>query len=248
MRKTSLAITLVLLIGLLVPGCASKSLDCTRPEVFCVGLVTEVGRRDDRGYNQAAWEGIQQAKAGGVVNSIASIETVDARDYEANISVFAKAGYDAIVTVGTAASDATIAAAGQYPDIYIIGVDQRQPEGQVSLPNLAWLVFPEDQIGYLAGALAASMTQSGQVGAVCGSDAWLPMQGYCEGFRLGAAYINPDVNVTVVYHNEVGLDQTFSDPEWGAKTADTLIDSGVDVIFGVGGTTGTNETDHAGRF
>ena len=205
-----------------------------------MGLVTDVGRRDDRAYNQAAWEGIQQAKTSGAANLVSSIETVDARDYEQNIGVFAQAGYDVIVTVGDAMGDATRAAAKAYPNTYFIGVDQDQSSSQNFSSNLTGLVFAEDQIGYLAGALAALMSKTNQVGAVCGSDALPQMKRYGEGFLAGVAYINPAVNATVIYHNEVGLDKTLIDPEWGAATANTMVDSGTDIIFGVGGDTGNN--------
>jgi len=240
MLKWKAVFVFVCMIGLFLPGCTPASLDCVQPEVFCVGLVTEVGRRDDRAYNQAAWEGVQRAKTAGVADWTASIETVDARDYEENIRVFAEAGYDAIVTVGGGMSDATRAMAGAYPDSYFIGVDQDQSANQEFSPNLSGLVFPEDQIGFLAGALAASLSEAGQIGAVCGSDELPSMQQYGDGYRAGAAHVNPDVSVMVIYHNDVGLDKTFGDPEWGAITANSLIDTGVDIIFGVGGTTGSN--------
>lgn len=240
MKKLRAAMAILLPILLVAPGCTPVSLDCAQPEVFCVGLVTDVGRRDDRAYNQVAWEGIQQAKSDGVADWTASIETIDVRDYAENIRVFAEAGYDVIVTVGYDLSAATYAAAGQYSNIFFIGADQRQSENQNNLPNLVWLVFPEDQLGFLAGALAASITQTGQVGAVCGSDAWLPMKSYGDGFIAGSLYINPDVKATVTYHNDVGLDETFTDPVWGAATANSLVDSGADIIFGVGGTTGSS--------
>ncbi|MBE3066297.1 MAG: BMP family ABC transporter substrate-binding protein [Chloroflexi bacterium] len=245
MKKLHAAMAILLLILLVAPGCTPVSLDCAQPEVFCVGLVTDIGRRDDQAYNQAAWEGIQQAKSDGVADWIASIETIDARDYGENIRVFAEAGYDVIVTVGYDSGAATNAAAGKYSNIYFIGADQRQSGNQNSLPNLVWLVFPEDQLGFLAGALAAAMTQTGQVGAVCGSDAWLPMKSYGDGFIAGALYINPGVRATVTYHNDVGLDETFTDPVWGAAAANSLVDSGSDIIFGVGGTTGSNAIEAA---
>ena len=239
--KKSLSIFLFLaLVMLFVPGCASKASNCKQPEVFCVGLVTPGGQLDDRAYNQAVWDGIRQAKADGVVDWIASIETVDARDYSDNLDVFGDAGYDVIVTIGSAMGDATRAAAKAYPGSYFIGVDQDQSANQEFLPNLVGLVFPEDQIGYLAGALAALMTKTGQVGAVCGSDEDLSMGRYGAGFEAGAKAIRPDIQVSVVYHNDVSLAKTFSDPEWGARTANSLIDGGVDIIFGVGGTTGSN--------
>lgn len=240
MRTLRAAIVILLPILLLALGCTPVSLDCAQPEVFCVGLVTDVGRRDDRAYNQAAWEGIQQAKSDGTVDWTAFIETIDGRDFEENIRVFAEAGYDVIVTVGYDLSAATYTAAGQYSNIYFIGADQRQSEDQNSRLNLAWLVFPEDQLGFLAGALAAAMTKTGQVGAVCGSDAWLPMKSYGDGFIAGALYINPDVKTTVTYHNDVDLSETFTDPAWGAAAANSLVDTGADIIFAVGGTTGSN--------
>jgi basic membrane protein A len=234
------AMGLLLPLLLLAPGCTSISRNCLDPEVFCVGLVTETGRRDDRAGNQAAWEGLQQAKLNGVVDWIASIETIDSRDYEENILVFAEESYDVIVTVGTGSSADTTAAAGIFSNIHFIGVDQRQYANGINLPNLTWLVFPEDQLGFLAGALAASMTQTGLVGAVCASDSWRSMKSYGDGFLAGVVYINPQVKGTVTYHNEVGLDKTFSDPEWGATAANSLVDNGTDIIFGVGGTTGSN--------
>jgi basic membrane protein A len=240
MNRSRLVAGLLVIAALLIPGCVPKSAECVQPEVFCVGLVTEVGRRDDRAYNQAAWDGLQQARNSGSASWIASIETVDARDYEENVRVFGEAGYDVIVTIGSAMSDATRAAAISFPDTYFIGVDQDQSTGQDFSPNLTGLVFAEDQIGFLAGALAAHMSQSGQVGAVCASDALPAMQRYGEGFRAGAAYVSPQINATVTYHNDVGLDKTFDDPEWGAVTANALVDSGADIIFAVGGDTGNN--------
>jgi basic membrane protein A len=230
---------------LVSPGCSPATADCAQPDVYCVGLVTEVGRVDDRSYNQAAWEGIQQAKADGLADKTAFIETIDSRDYEENIRVLAEAGYDAIVTVGEAMSDATYPAAGEFTGTFFIGVDQRQPVNLVSMPNLVWLVFPEDRLGFLAGALAAAMTQTDRVGAVCGSDAWPPMKLYGDGFIAGALYINPDVIATVSYNNDVGLTETFDDPRWGAAAANSLLDAGADIIFGAGGTTGNSALETA---
>jgi basic membrane protein A len=247
MKKSFPGAIILALIMLAVPGCLPKPSDCKQPEVFCVGLVTDGGRRDDRAYNQAAWEGIQQAKSSGVANLVASIETVDARDFEENIGVFAQAGYDVIVTVGSAMSDVTRAAAKAYPDSYFIGLDQDQSANQDFSLNLTGLVFAEDQIGYLAGALAALMTKTGQIGAVCASDALPSMKKYGEGFLAGAAKINSEVKATVTYHNEVGLDKTFDDPDWGATAAGSLVDSGTDIILGIGGATGNSAITTAVR-
>jgi basic membrane protein A len=73
---------------------------------------------------------------------------------------------------------------------------------------------------------------------VLGTDAVPPVWRFGEGYRAGALHINPDIVVNVVYHNDVGFDKTFTDPEWGKTTAESMIDKGVDVLFGAGGKTG----------
>ena len=98
--------------------------DCPKPEVFCVGLVTDMGTVDDKSFNQSAWEGVKIAKDKGLVQITQVIETKNIGDYDHNISVFADSGYDAIVTVGWGMTQVTQDAALKYPDILFIGVDQ----------------------------------------------------------------------------------------------------------------------------
>jgi basic membrane protein A len=250
MKKLYALIALLVVAALVMPACTPIAPDCTKPEVFCVGMVTDVGKIDDKSFNQSAWEGLQQAKKDGFADWVQYIETTDAKDYAKNIATFADAGYDVIVTVGFALGEATYAAAQQYPNTYFIGVDQFQAwpyddDPSNDLTNYAGLNFPEDQAGFLVGALAAMMTKTGKIGAICGTDAVPPVWRFGEGYRAGAAYINPDVEVIVVYHSDVGFDKTFVDPEWGAQTADSMIDQGVDVIFGAGGKTGNGAVTEA---
>ncbi|MGQ9833690.1 MAG: BMP family lipoprotein [Candidatus Villigracilaceae bacterium] len=243
MKKLYSVFVLVLVAAMLLPACKPSTPDCTKANVFCVGLVTDVGKIDDKSFNQSTWEGVQMAKQDGIADWVQYIETTDAKDYDKNIATFADAGYDVIVTVGFALGEATYAAAQKYPNIKFIGVDQFQEwpftqDTADDVANLAGLNFPEDQAGFLVGALAAMMSKSGKIGSVCGTDVVPPVWRFGEGYRAGAAYINPNVEVTVVYHSDVGFDKTFTDPEWGAATANSMIDKGVDVIFGAGGKTG----------
>jgi basic membrane protein A len=139
-----------------------------------------------------------------------------------------------IVTVGYLMADATIEAAGKYPDIHFIGVDQFN-DG--SVPNVTGLLFNEDKAGFLAGALAAKMTKTGTVAAVLGTDLVPPVVAFKEGYEAGARYISPDINLISTYHPG-GVDVAFTDPEWGATTAKQAIDNGADIVFGAGGKTG----------
>jgi basic membrane protein A len=239
MKKLLQVFALLAVAGLFLPGCAPTSANCGKPEVFCVGLVTSGGHLEDDSYNQAAWNGVRQSKTSGVADWIGSIETVDVRDYEENIRVFGDAGYDVIVTVGTDIAEATLTEANAYPGIYFIGVDQDQSANQEYTPNLVGLIFREDEIGYLAGALAASLTKTGEIAAVLGSDASPAMQRYGQGFINGAISIDPALVPTVLYHNDVGAEKSLDDPEWGAEQANSLVDTQVDILFGAGGKTGS---------
>jgi basic membrane protein A len=223
------------LILFLIPifsSCAPRPADCTSLNVFCVGLVAASGSIQD-GINQQAWLGLQDAKAEGLADRIAYIETVDSRDRQANIQTFISEGYDVIITVGSSMATETIFAAQKNPKINFIGVEQTQ---DAIYPNLTGLTFHEEQSGFLAGALAASMTQTNHIAALCEANFIDAMRRYCDGFKAGAQYINANVNTTVTYRT--GSNQNlFNDTDWGNQAALKAIHNGADVIFAAGGNT-----------
>jgi basic membrane protein A len=217
---------------LIFSSCAPRSTDCAQANVFCVGLVTASDSIDD-GINQQAWLGLQDAKAEGLADRIDYIETVDSRDREANIQVFINDGYDVIITVGSSIADETIAAAQKNPKIKFIGVEQTQYK---TLSNLTGLVFHEEHSGFLSGALAASITQTNRIAAICEAKFIDAMRRYCDGFKAGAQYINPKINIDVIYRT--GFNQyLFNDPDWGTQAAHQAVNDGADVIFAAGGST-----------
>jgi basic membrane protein A len=222
---------------------------CESENVFCIGLVTDVGEVDDKSFNQSAWEGAQLAAEKYNAAKIDYIETKDAKDYAANMQLFLDQGYDIIVTVGFAMGEATGIAAVENPDTFFIGVDQFQvyqfdDDASNDVPNFVGLVFNEDHSGFLAGALAAMLTETNILAGVYGTDLIPPVVAFKEGFEAGAAYINPDIQVISTYHPG-GLDVAFTDPEWGGATAAQAIDNGADVVFGAGGKTGNGAIEEA---
>ena len=223
--------SLAAIAALVLIGSAAQAADIK------IGLVTDVGRVNDRSFNQSAWQGVLEAceQLGGEEGKDCKyIETRDAKDYADNIGQFVEAEFDVVVSVGFALGEATAAAAAENPETFFIGVDQFQGEPQ---PNLAGLIFNEDRSGFLAGALAANLTQSGTIASVLGTDLVPPVVAFGEGFIAGAKHIKPDVNVITTYHPGE-ISQAFTDPEWGAATTKQAIDKGADVIFGAGGITG----------
>jgi basic membrane protein A and related proteins len=223
---------LILLFPLTLSSCGPRPQDCARPGVFCAGLVTASGSIDT-GINEEAWLGLQDAKTKGGIDRIDYIETVDPRDRARNISTFAQDGYGLIITVGDSFSDDTLSAAQEYPKIKFIGVQQSQA---IKVPNLAGLVFHEDQSGFRAGALAALITRTDHVAAVCEKRIIDSVRRYCDGFQAGVHYVSSAVLVSLIYRE--GPPQDLSpDPIWGGTTALQAVQDGADVLFAAGGTT-----------
>jgi basic membrane lipoprotein Med (substrate-binding protein (PBP1-ABC) superfamily) len=200
----------------------------TVPADFSVCLVTDVGRVNDGTFNQFAYEGMVNASTDlGFTTDF--IETQAQTDYDTNINTCVGEGFDVIVTVGFLIADATLKAATANPDVFFIGVDQffvDHPD------NLVGIQYREDQGGFLAGALAAMMTQSNTVAGVYGIDI-PPVVKFRNGFEQGAKYINPAVNLLGVYIDD------FVAPDRGASAAEQFMGEGADVIFGAGGPTGS---------
>jgi basic membrane protein A and related proteins len=195
--------------------------------------VTDVGKVDDKSFNQSAWEGVKCAETN-LKASVKFVETTDPKDYGKNIEQFAQDNYDVIVTVGFGLGDDTITEAKKYPNIKFIGVDQFQAD---TLPNLAGLIFDEDKAGYVAGYLAGLLSKSSTVGQVLGTPVVPPVEKFGVGYIQGAKDAKSGVKVLSACHPG-GLARGFSDPEWGKDTANQEMSQGADVIFAAGGNTG----------
>ena len=228
---------------LIVTGCSSssdKAIDetiCGTADGFCIGLVTDIGKVDDKSFNQSAWEGTQQAATeNGAFAKY--VETQDPKDYAANIGLFADAGYNVIVTVGFLMADATTAAAAKYPDVKFIGVDQFNGG---TAANYSGLIFPEDKAGFIVGYLGGYLTTTGKTAAIAGGpDSIPPVRKFIEGFASGVAYAAAELGksypkASTVYYTGANA---FNDPAWGASTAQQYLDQDYDVIFAAGGKTG----------
>jgi basic membrane protein A len=104
--------------------------------------------------------------------------------------------------------------------------------------NLFSITFPEDQMGFAAGALASQLSKTGIVGGVCETSGIDSMWRYCEGFRAGALFLNPEIKVLILYRDSGDREKLFVDESWGYENAISLIRRGADVIFSAGGVTG----------
>src|SRR6266508_906501 len=92
MRKLHVFLAMFLISTILLPACTPATLDCSSKEVFCVGLVTDIGKINDKSFNQSAWEGVQQAQKE-LGAQVEYIETSNSKDYDTIIAARGHAGY-----------------------------------------------------------------------------------------------------------------------------------------------------------
>lgn len=205
------------------------------PDGFTVRLVTDIGKVDDQTFNQYAYEGMKAAEeCFGFQTSF--IETVSEADYQENISTALEGDPAVLITVGFLLTDATGAAAAANPNTSFIGIDQffaDETGAPAYSDNYVGVLFNEDEGGYMAGVLAASLSESGVIGVVGGREDVPPVVKLVNGYEVGAKSVNPDIQVLKIYN------ESFTAPDKGASDAQQFIGEGADVIFGAGGLTGS---------
>jgi basic membrane protein A len=208
---------------------AAQEAGVEAPEGFRVNLVTDIGRVDDGTFNQFAFEGMKAAEeCFGFETSF--IETVSEADYATNISTTLSDNPNVVITNGFLIADDTMAAAESNPEVDFIGVDQFHEEFP---ENYVGVQFREDQAGYLAGVMAASLSESGVIGVVGGREDVPPVVRLVNAYETGAQSVNPDIRVLSIYN------ESFTTPDKGASDAAQFMGEGADVIFGAGGQTGS---------
>lgn len=219
---------------------SAATVTCDTP--LKVGLVTDVGRVNDKGFNQSAYEGmLAAAEAAPTCFETEYIETTSQSDYASNIAQFTDSGTNVVIGVGFLLGDALGDAAKANTDIKFISIDGVPGAGHDEswMTNGESLFFAEDQAGYMAGVLAASLTKSNHIGVVGGLVVVPPVERFVEGYIDGAKSVKADIDVDFVYTT------SFVDPPQGSSAAKQMIDSGADVIFGAGGLTGNGALEAA---
>jgi basic membrane protein A and related proteins len=227
-----------------------------------VGVVTDVGTLDDKNFNQFSFEGAEKGATDIGATSPPAIVPKDASEYGSDIQKFIEQNFNIIVTVGFNLSADTTKAAKANPNVWFVGVDQSpicvdasgnldttfacKGDAATLLPNYISLTFQEDQAGYLAGIVAASITKTNKIGAIGGINSVPPVVRYIQGFVLGAQSINPSITVKTAYVSTSDFTKAFNDPATGKTFAAQFIKSnGVDVLFQVAGKTGNGVLDAA---
>ncbi len=244
---------LVAAVALLAAGCgsSSKSSDDTTTTTatttgsssgsgtFKVGLNTDTGGLNDRGFNHLAYVGLKRAQAQLGIQTKVTLSSSTA-EYVPNLASLARQGYNLVIGVGFTEIQALETVAKQFPKTQFAIVDVSNAD-EGSLPNVEGLLFKEQQVGYLAGYAAglAAKARGAHVVSSVGGEKQPPVDRYIAGFQAGAKAAAPGIETPNDYS------QDFDNQAKCKEVALNQIASGSVVVFQVAGGCGLGALDAA---
>ncbi len=183
------------------------------------------GQFGDRSFYDGAKAGAERLERSGAAN----VRYIECRNsgYDEALRQAAE-GADMVLAVGWEFENMTSIAA-EYPNVKFIWPDVTEE----NLPdNLECISYAQNEGAFLAGYLAASLSESGKVGMVGGMDNEV-IRDFLAGYLQGAAYADPEGEV------RYGFTGDFDDVAAAKAQALSLADAGCDVIFHAAGASGT---------
>ncbi len=225
---------------------ASTSTAAAAGSQIKVGLVTDIGQLNDRGFNHLAYLGLKRAERElGIQGRV--LESPSSSDYIPNLSTLARQGYDLIIGVGFDQANAVDSVAKKFPerDFAIVDVAQTDLPGKPA--NVRGLLFREQQVGYLAGYLAALVARD-HVGfakggklviSTVGGQKQPPVDRFIAGYQAGARKAAPGIELLN------GYSQDWVDQAKCKELALDQIARGSQVVFAVAGGCGLGALDAA---
>lgn len=225
MKKVfALLLSCVLLCGILA-GCAGDTKDTTPQDGNGPTMAVVVaGTFGDRSFYDSSKEGADRLAADFGVQ----VKTIECNnvDHTQQIRNAADAA-ELVVLVGWEFYDVETVAP-EYPDVHFIWIDNAT---SAPVENVLNITYAQNEGSFLAGYIAAKMSSSGVIGAVGGEDSDT-INDFIVGYRQGAQYANPAIQVEVQYAG------TYDDPAVGKECALTLNEKGADVVFQIASKTG----------
>ena len=239
-RIASIASLLILAV-LGVSSCGTQTEAKREGCTARVGIVFDIGGKNDRSFNAAAWDGVKRAeKELGIC--LNDVEPGNPTSIEPAMRAFAERNFDLVVGVGFAQGPIMQRVANDFPNIKFAIVDGVifEKDGKTPKQNVASLVFREHEGSFLVGMIAAAKSKTGTLGFIGGMDIPL-IHKFATGYREGALFQNPN---TKFVENYVGVtDSAWNNPGKGKELALNQIEKGADVIFTAAGNSGLGAFD-----
>jgi basic membrane protein A and related proteins len=218
-------------LALVVTACGDGDGD-GEGEGVPIGLVYDIGGRGDQSFNDSAAAGLDLAVEDFGIEASEASANEDGSNREELLNLQAETN-DLVFGVGFLFATPMTNAATANPDVNFAIVD----DASVDLPNVAGLVFAEEQGSFLVGAAAALKSETGNVGFIGGVNIEL-IQRFEAGFVAGARAVNPDIEIQIQYITEPPNFDGFTDPASGRVIAQSMFESGADIVYHAAGGSG----------
>jgi basic membrane protein A len=215
--------------------------EATTAKTLKVGMVTDVGGLNDRGFNHLAYVGLLRAKQRlGIEIQVA--ESRSPSDYIPNLAAFARRGFDLVLGVGYTEIGAMGAVAKRFPSTHFAIVDVANEDLAGKPGNVLGLLFHEEQVGFLAGYLAgleAKRLPGKDIVSSVAGEKQPPVDRFIAGYQAGAKRADPAIRVLNAYS------QDFNDQAKCKAIALNQIAAGSIAVFAVAGGCGLGALDAA---
>jgi len=196
-----------------------------------IGMAYDVTGRGDKSFNDAAAAALEKAEADLGITFEESTPTGDG-DRAERVQGLVDGGAGLVQGNGFLFGDTITSVSEANPDTSFTIVDS-----VVEAPNVASLVFAEEQGSFLVGAAAALKSETGTVGFIGGVENDL-IKKFEAGFAAGAEAVNPDVEILVNYITQPPDFGGFNDPARGKEIAAAQYEAGADVVYSAAGGSG----------
>jgi basic membrane protein A len=214
---------------------------------FLAGVVSDVGRFNDKGFNQLSLKGCKSGarKAGGTCRALESRSTAD---YIPNFARLQRDGADISIATGFLLAEGTELVAKRFADAKLTIVDYSvkappfaNAKGKVLIKNVVGLTFATNQNSYMIGCLAALMARrdGGNVISAVGGIKIPTVDIFIAAYRAGARKCVAGTRTLIDYSQE------FVDQAKCSELATNQIDRGSKVVFAVAGGCGLGALDVA---
>ena len=203
------------MIACLFAACGSGQQSEGTQSDLTLALVV-AGNFGDRSFYDSSNEGVTRLENEGV-----TVKRIECGNEKHTEQIYNAADVaNVVVLVGWEFYDVE-AVALEYPDVRFIWIDNAT---SAPVANVLNITYAQNEGSFLAGYVAAKLSETGVIGAVGGQDQDT-INDFIVGYKQGALYANPDVKVEVQYSN------TYDDPAVGKECALALNEKGADVIF-----------------
>lgn len=162
----------------------------------------------------------------------------DATKYETNVLDASDEGYDIIIGSGWQLQEPFQNVAQDYPDIKYIIFDAAVDYTAGDYSNVYSISYKSNEAAYLAGIMAANMSETGILGFLGGADGAV-INDFMIGYIEGAKSVNPDIKVICGYVDD------YSDSPKCKEMALAQYNQGADFIFTAAGASGIGTLEAA---